>query len=417
MFLKKSYLLPIIFCWNSFFCFSVETLQLNRVGIPTKIQIDQERNDFYQRELKRYVVKVGTTASVLVMMYITYKASEYFKDIDKRLEKVDKRVVNVEKVTEVELQKITTDNFVEKKVTVSSGAGIETMSILAPVKWIAGGIKFGVIGTKNFVTDLGKCIIESCPTFVTGMMLSTLWQQACSRVIEASKLETLSWYIEHHTQTWSLFHDITLACVPYDLHSELLSLQQAQDKAGLCIRSYVDELMELVDSHKKDSVHDGYFEYSCDNLKKGYGQKSFELIELQNYAAPNIAKRKRAIQEGLQAGLLFQPDETGRQNLVDLANLLSEQVQKIIAFTVMHVDKNRSGLSKETIARGEKRIAQMIDMMNRYLDQMEQLLNMNGLELEGMSIANKGMFTCTYEFERLFREQVNILHRYCSLIS
>lgn len=417
MFLKRLYLLLMIFGLYNSICLSIEELQLNRVGIPTSIQIEHQKREFYQREMKRYVTKIGTTASVLIMMYITYKASEYFKDLDKRLERVDRRVVNVEKITEAELKRITLDTPVEKKMVSEAVSKVEPLTGLAPIKWVTSGITYGAVGTKNFITDLGKCIIESCPTFVTGMMLSTLWQQAYNRVVEASKLETLSWYIDQHTQTWSLFHDISLACVPYDLHSELLSLQQVDYKAGVCVRSYVNELAELVASHKEDCATDSYFEYSCESLKKGYGQKSFELTELQNYAAPNIAKRKRAIQEGLQAGLLFQSDEAGRQNLVDLANLLADQVQNIITFALMHIDKNRSALSKETIARGEKRVNQMIDIMNRYLDQMESLLRMNDQELEGMSIANKGMFTCTYEFERLFREQVTVLHRYCSLIS
>ncbi len=83
----------------------------------------------------------------------------------------------------------------------------------------------------------------------------------------------------------------------------------------------------------------------------------------------------------------------------------------------MHIDNRRSVLPKATITRGQKRVEQMVENTNRYLETMEQLLNMEYAELEGMSVANKGMFTCTYEFEKLFREQLAVLHRYCSLIS
>lgn len=407
----------MIFCFVESLCASSERLQLKRITIPSQMQLEHEKTVFYQRQIKRYLVRVGTTASILAVMYITYKATEYFKEIDKRVEKVNRRVAAIETITDVESKKNDQRDLVSHKAVDQASAKIEPVTLFGPIKLVGNGIKHGAVSAKNFMVDLGKCVIESCPNFITGMMLSTLWQQAYSRIVEASKLETLSWYIDEYTQTWLLFHDISLACVPYDLHSELLSLQQIDHKAGVSVRSYVDELAELVANHKENCTNDGYFEYASNNIKKGYGQKSFELTELQNYAAPNIAKRKRATQEGLQAGFLFQTDQVARQNLADLTNLLADQMQKIINFAVMHIDKNRSKLSQEIIDRGQKRVAQIIDSMNRYLDQMESLLSMSDQELEGMSIAHKGMFTCTYEYERLFREQVNILHRYCSFIS
>lgn len=417
MFLKKLYFGAMLFCLNNSICLSIDMLQIKRIETPTRIQIDHEKAFSYQRQLKRYAVKIGTSATVLVTMYVAYKASQYFKDIDRKLEKVDKRIVEVEEAMQAELEKNVLNSPVEKKTKGSLSSNVELITTSGPAKRVLNGVRFGAVGAKDFIADLGKSVVESCPTFFSGMILSTFWHQVCSRIVEASRLETLSWYIDEHTQTWTLFDDIALACAPYDLQSELLSLSQIQDKGGVCLNSYVDDLAELVKRHKKSSVGPDFFEYSSSALKDSYEQKSLELTKLQNYAVPNIAKRKRAICEGLKAGLLFQSDEVGRQNLADLVNLLTDQVQKIVTFALMHVDKNRSRLSKEIIVRGEKRVVQMISVMNRYLDQMEVLLNMNNVELESMSVANKGMFTSTYEFEQLFKEQVNILNRYCSLIN
>lgn len=413
MILAKRCQFLFVFYFMSSYCLPIEMFQLPRVAIPSKIQMDHEKTAFSQRQMKRFVVKCGTTAAVLVLMYAAFKASEYFDDIDKRLETVDKRVFEVEKEVSFDRKP---RNLEKKDTVVSTEISTRPVTIFAPIVWTAQGIKSCVVGTQNFVTDLGKCVIKSCPTFITGMILSSFWQHICNRIIEASKQETISWYIASHTQVWGLFHDITLACIPYDLYSELLSLQQVQDKAGICKQSYVDEFSEIVRQNKQDSMPEGYFDYSCGELKKDYAKKSLELAQLQDYAAPNIAKRKRVIHNGLQDGSLFQSDVTARQNLVDLITMLTTQVQQVVSFATMCIDNHRSCLSQECVARGEKRINQIIESMNQYLDQMECMLNMSHEQLEGLSIAHKGMFTCTYEYERLFREQINVLHRYCSLI-
>lgn len=415
MFLKKSCLLLIVFCINSLKCLPIETFQLQRITVPTRDQVELERGSFYQRELKRSAIKVGGAAAVLVALYVTYRAGEYFKKLDSQLETVDKRVANIELNEKAFFKNMALKNIdLEKNSLIEKGSVIEPAAALSSAKWIFNGIKSGASGTKNFAGDLGKSLIGSCPTFLTSIMLSTLWQQISSRVIQASMLETLSWYIEEHTQIWPLFHDISLASVSYDLQSELLSLQQVDNRARVCVRSYADDLAQLVKNHKEDCPDDGYFEHVSKGLKKEYEQKSIELSKLQNYAIPNIAKRKRAI---LQAeSSLFLSDQVGRQNIAELVDFLTSEIQKMITFSAMHIDMHCSHLSKETIARGKKRVMQITDVTNRYLDHMELLLNMDSRELESMSITNKGVFTCTYEFERLFREQVGILHRYCLCI-
>lgn len=414
MIFQKSVRFFMIFMMSAHLCVSVDTVQLSRVTIPQKAHIYQEKSSMNQRQMKRYFVKFGTTAGILVMMYATYKASEYFKDMNRHIEHVDQRVAGIEQKVKIELPKKGVD--VLQVIPPVSSQSSDSYNVLAPIKMVAGGVKSVAVGTKNFVRDIGKCMIESSPTFITGMVLTSLWQSVVQRIVEASKQESISWYIDNHTQLWPVCSDLKSACVPFDIHSELLSLQQVGDKSGVQVKAFVSEIVDLVKDNKESGLHDGYLEHCCDELKKSYAKKGDELEQLQDYAAPNIAKKKRAVESGLGGTTLFATEEMTRQNIVDLCNMLTQQIQKVAAFAMVLIDNRRDVLEKTTVARGEKKVAQLITITNNYLDAMELLLNMNLQDLEAMSVANKGLFTCTYEFEKLFREYVSTLNRYCVLI-
>lgn len=414
MFLRKQYIVWFCIGLYSTACASSQMYVLPRIAHPVAQQIEIEEKNYKDRQLKRFAVKIGTSTAVLLAIYATYNASRYFKELDRRMSRVDQRIADVEKTVDPSMLK--TVASVQIPASNNSEKFVKNESSFNPVSWLAGGVKSGVSGTKNIVTDIGKCIIQSFPTFISGMAISTLWEQICRRIVEASKQESLFWYLEQQTELWPLLQDITVNCIPYDVQAELLSLQQVHDKSTDQMNAYVEDLAELKAGKSDGFIGSDYFDYSSGELKNAYMKKGSELARLQNYAVSNIAKRKRAVEQGLSGAMLFEDGVVGKKNIADLCTMLTGQIQKVLAFVEMHMQKRHAELSTATIERGRIRINQVIMTTNKYVERVEQLLNLDDERLNSMSIANQGLFTVTYEFERLLREHFVVLHRYCMLI-
>lgn len=375
--------------------------------LSTMEQVAIEKRNYVDRQLRRLTVKVGTSAAILFATYVAYNARKCFKELGNQLSHVGQRIAVVENA--VEASRLSAIKSSEEQRVQNSTKLVDRGSGFNPASWL-------VNGTKNFAIDIGRCVVDTFPSFISGMVFTTLWQQICNRIVDASRQESLLWYVEQHTQLLPLFHDLTMSCIPYDLWSELLSLQQVHDKATNQMNAYVADLSELKEGARDGFLGDEYFDFSREALKKNHAKNGSELAQLQNYAAPNIAKRKRAIEKGLHGGTLFEEGDAGKQNIVDLCTMLAEQIQQLLSFAMMHMENRHAELPKATTDRGRKRIDQIIVITNNYLEHIERLLNMNYEELESMSVTNRGMFTMTYEFERLLKEHVSILHRYCMLI-
>lgn len=406
MIFRKVILLFIVGLIVPNFCLSIDPIKLVRVTTPLKTQIDQEKNSMNRRELNRSLIRFGSTAGILVMLYATYKATLYFQDTNQQIKSVDQRVSGIEKGIAP----------IKKDTPVHVPKIPEAQGSLTAMQMVVDGLKASAIGTKDFVRDIGKCLIQTSLTVIPGMVLNSLWQSVAHRIVEASKQESISWYITNHTQLWPVLDDLKSSCIPYDIHSELLSLEQSKNKSGVQLKAVIADMVELSKESSNLKEQELYFDYCCKDLQKKYAKSGDELELLQNYAAPHIAQKKRAVESGLAATQLFANEEIVKHNIADLCTVVAGQIQKVVSFSMMHIDNGRSTLQQATVERGEKRVQLMIDAANKYFDAMEQLLNMNLKDLEAMSMANKGMFTCTYEFDRLFKEYSTALNRYCMLI-
>ena len=416
MSLSKQLFLFMIFNINNATYLSSEIYTLPRISIPTSSQINIEKNNYSSRQNKKLAIKLGSCAMLLAVMYMTYNTNKYFKKNDQRMDKNDQRVVKVEKALEsiIDISKSQQNIPPTEDKIQSSHTNISFD--LNPIKLFSKAAMSTAIGTKNFITDIGKCIIETCPIYITGIFFTTSLQLISNSIIEASKQETLTWYIEQHTQIWSLFKDITHISITFDPHSDLISLPRVNEKSISQMNAYLQDISNFSQEKKDGLINNDYFDHACNELQKNRTTECGELEKLQNLAIENITKRKRAISFGLNNSELFQDEASLKHHVVDLCTMLTEQIQKVLSFTIMHINKNRLILPKTTIERGEKKISIIIIITNKYIDLMEKLLNMNSKELENMSIENRGMFTCTYEFEKSFKDHISILHRYCALI-
>ncbi|MBI2353004.1 hypothetical protein HYV11_02040 [Candidatus Dependentiae bacterium] len=371
------------------------TFSLVRVVPPTKVSIDQERALLQSREIKRSVIKYGTIAGTLVLLYAALTINKSMESLEKRLDSVEAKVPQ-------------NDN--QKPGVVISNEPNGQFSSLSKLKDIA---QHGFDCAKTTV----KYIFNTAPMVISGALLNHMGGLFSQHLAEFSKQESILWYIEHHTQLWQLSDAIKLACIPYDLHSGLLCLDQVNCASQEQLKALSQDIFNVLNNKNDSGCDDFYIEHWKKKLKRSYEKKNDELTQLQNYIIPHIAQKRRVDDLGFRQANLFESEEIAKQKIVDLCSLFSQQIQKIVNFAMMHIDYKRDNLPLDMVMQGENRIKQMIFISNNYFDTMEKLLNASLLDLEAMSKINKGLFTCSYEFEKLLKEYVTTIHRYCSQLA
>jgi hypothetical protein len=233
------------------------------------------------------------------------------------------------------------------------------------------------------------------------------YSYAAGKLSQAYAEETVLWFAYEQTQIPSLLNDLKLYATDYDVYASLLSVELLNQDAQVHLRSFVQDLVGSAQNYLgNDAFRDpGYFEFLLNNMKKKYVQKGKELEKLQEYVLPAAAKRHRAMIEN-QATMLFAKDMNRRADIANMCEILVQEMQKLMAFVQM-----TSGL------RQKARIADMVESCNKFLTHMEVLLNSTPEQLQAFSKNDSGMFTSVYEYEKLFSEQINFLHRYCKLKS
>lgn len=171
------------------------------------------------------------------------------------------------------------------------------------------------------------------------------------------------------------------------------------------MKAFVTDLIGSAKDYMHEEVFKDphYFAFLLDSMKKKYTRTSGELEKLQDYVVPAVSKRNRAMVDN-HAELLFADDMNRRKDMAAMCDVIAADMEKVMAFALM------------CGPRQQGRVMDMIASCNDFLAHMETLLNATPEKLAQLSKADRGMFTSIYEYERLFDEQMNFLHRYCKLV-
>ncbi|MBM17657.1 MAG: hypothetical protein CL947_01155 [Epsilonproteobacteria bacterium] len=398
---------------------SSHVVKLSRVENPTQAQIKQEQVKHKQREFKRTCIKYGYMTAGLASFYLMCRLTNFVKHREDYERIMEMRVNHIEGDMEFKAKRFFLD-WLQHKPEVKKEL-TNNQSLLNPIYLMketasstSQALRSSVKVVKDGVVGIAKNLIELSPSFIASLVVTATYEKLKDVWTNVTTPESVSWYIREHTQVWDLLVDIKSGSVHYDLHSALLSADHLHGQASSHLKDYIANLTRCVKDRQQDEmIHDGFFEFQCEDLRQKYTKKGNEVEVLQNYAAPVMAKRQRNIDQVD----LFQQDIIGKQDIGIMCNLLAQQVQQVASFALVHLQNNANSLSGHSRSRGMAKIEQLIDLTNQYLQTMEELLAMSSQELEAASQSNKGMFTVTYEFEKIFREYVNGIHRYCKLIS
>lgn len=370
---------------------SEQSFQLKRLTVPGQSFIDKEASDLFYRDVKRTTAKALKAVAVVATIYVAFKANAYFQAL------AHKDMLLAEKVKLLEVANAT------KLAEVAQG-GAAAISLTAPQA--SSGIWSAVM---NIPYALGKFVAEGSPTVLASIVLNGLADKSKEKISQAAAPSTVQGFVQEQTKIGQILKDLQVYTIEYDLHSNLLNVANLNQHANIHITAFMQDIVRLAKEQKQnDFLGQEYFAYLFDEVKKQYVKKGSELEKLQDIVVPAVAKADRAKQQGAEAVDLFNHDMNHRKDIADLCNMLLQDIQKTIAFIMVYCDQQKH-------ARVDyiQKIYSLIDTVNAYVERMEGLLNSEFTQLEESSKANQGMFTVTYEFEKLLREQMGYIHQYC----
>lgn len=378
-----------------------QEFHLCMIAMPSQEAITKEQKLLEARIFKKNITRVTIVVGLCAICFVAYQVHDACNQRAANLYKDQVRNYN-----DVQELKKMIQNLQPRLDQLKSDRSNDSISVPMPTvvsqnsqdgvfKKAFSGLKSFGWGTSKFISDnilmlAGATTVNAFSNYVKDQFNKTYVD------------ETILWYAHEQTQVFNLMNDLKKYAVDYDLYGSLLSADTFNQDAQVYLKSFVQDLVGAVDNHLKNEifVDKGYFDFLIQDLKKKYVRKGVELEKLQEYVVPAIAKIHRAkITE--QGAWLFTTDMNRRADIVHMCNMLSAEMQRLIAFVEL-----RAGFAQKA------RVEAIVLSFNGFIEHMQELLNATAQELVDLSKANCGMFTCVYEYEKLFAEQMNFLHRY-----
>jgi len=379
--------------WKAFFLLVCMNLQvynvhsvdsffsLNRIQEPVAVDLAMQKKLQFQRCMHRYAVTVGVAVSVCGILYGASAVRQAF-DNHKQGQMVPAHMRVVTPVVQ------------------SNNDGS-----FWPVRAVADAVK-GIGGSMaSFGWDISKFLADSATLLAAGVITSAVYENMRQRIAQAYADESVLWFVEQQTKINGIFADLKQRTAEYDLHGSLLSSEMFNQDASVHLKAFVEDVSEAVRDYRQDDMMRdyGYFAYLLGELKSKYVRQADEYGLLQNQIVPHVARRQRAL-ASVDGVDLFERDQQSRQDIAELCLLFAAEMNKLLAFIEIHQHKQ------------QMRIQDLVRAGNAYLEGIELMLNASLEQLAQMSKDNKGMFTFTYEYERLFTQQITFLHKYCKIV-
>ncbi len=376
----------------------LQQFHLRTIAMPSQEAIIKEQKLLEARIFKKNITRVTIVVGLCAICFVAYqvhdacnqRAANLYKDQvrnRKDVQELKEMIQNLQPRSDQLKCNRSNDSISVPMPTAVSQDGVfkKAFSSLKSVGW----------GTSKFISDnilmlVGATTVNAFSNYVKDQFNKTYVD------------ETILWYAHEQTQAFNLMNDLKKYAVDYDLYGSLLSADTFNQDAQVYLKSFVQDLLGAVDNHLKNQIFadKGYFDFLIQDLKKKYVRKGVELEKLQEYVVPAIAKRHRA-QITEQGTWLFTTDMNRRADIAHMCNMLSVEMQRLITFVSLRTEFYK-----------QDRVEAIVVSFNGFIQHMQELLNATAHELVDLSKANRGMFTAIYEYEKLFTEQINFLHRY-----
>lgn len=381
---KKKWLLFFLLSGIScnLFTSDSKTFHINLISEISKKDILTQKKLQDKRCLYRYAVTIGTAAAVCGILY---GAAAIRQSFDQR--KQQQMVAMPEHV----------QNY-ENNVSVDYG--------FWPINFCMSGCKKigGLVTSVGY--DMSKFLADSTTMLTAGVITSAVYDNMRQRIAQAYQDESVLWFFEQQTKLQSILADLKQQTVQYDLHSTLLSHEIFNQDANLHVKAFVHDVSDALQNYRsdRDVKNDGYFTYLLGQVQQKYMRQADEAEVLKNHMTPHLAQQARMNSNDEQIDL-FSRDHASRQDIADLCCLLVDEMKNLLSFIDMH--QHACAIRVQDLRKSG----------NDYLLYMEKMLHSSQQELDILSKKNRGMFTVTYEYEKLLMQQIMFLHKYCKVLA
>ena len=374
---------------NTFYSYDYTILP---VEFPSESMVKKQQKQEEYDSVKRKGAIITTGAVSIAALYLSWQALSYCKQLDKQAEDVKLLKAHI----------------------LQNGQQITLQESVADEPF---GFKLLFSKAQSVIGSCAKSLAEGAPGFIAPALLGKLWAVGSGYLSEQMQHNSVMSYIQHHTHIGLILQSLELYTVEYDLYASLLNVDTFNQEAKTHLRMFVQDISRLAEQKEDDEfLGRDYYHYLFSEVQKRYSKKGSELEKLQDLLLPLQSKVCRARQDGFNAGQLFDTDQIHRQDICDLCSLLGQEVQKVATFILARLE-HADAANDIVVAGCQQKVIDLLSICNQYFDRMQTLLNSDFTDLEAMSRQNQGMFTCTYEFEKVLKEQCEHIHRYCTIIN
>lgn len=395
-------------CLSFFLSFQAQELfVLPRVNMPDQVALDRQQHDQYIRSIVKYSKGASATIGMGLILYFAYQVHQLaiHQEMHAVFVEKEKQTVAAEKKRIVGyLDKMSSLLSEPISAQFLSEPTIEDIVMLPTTPGLVGKVTASL---KSFGLSTSKFAADSLLLLVSGSVANYVYDFMKTKINQTFAPESVSWYVLEQTKLSWLFTDLKTCAVDYDLHASVLSAELFNQDAQIHMKALLKDLHQsMVRNYDMDDMQSSaYWNYLFDEVKKKYIKKSSHFEQRQDYVDMAVIKQHRAAIEQ-DALFLFVQDMNRRQTVSQFCTFFAHDMQRLIDFIAfkihMKVDSDQTGI-----------VSELVDMTNKFLSHMEMLLSATLDELTILSKQDQGMFTAIYEFEKIFNEQMNFLHRYC----
>lgn len=366
---------------------------LGRVRVPTHREIEHQKKLKKNRAIYRYGATAGVSLSVVALLYVAASIRHQMSEAKK---------TNL--VPGMPLDQLM--RMVQQKAQAPDHASARSAGILWPVTSMIDGVKNMGVSCVGFGKDFASFLADSTTVLAAGVITSALYECIRKQIVHAYQDETVGWFVAQQTKINIILEDLKVRTAEYDLHGALLSSEMLHQDTQVHLKAFISDISSAAsDCTYRGACNDpDYFAFLLGEVKRKYARKAETLEQMQEQLMPLVAQRHRSV-ESLEYGSLCQKDAQARADIAELASLLVQEMVRLIAFIDAHPHEH------------QPRVAGLIDCCNRFLDQVEEMLSAPFESIIERSKANRGLFTVTYEYQRLFDQQVDFLDSYCKIIT
>jgi len=252
---------------------------------------------------------------------------------------------------------------------------------------------------KSVPKTTGSLFKATVPFFLVNSILASGWKRLQGALANPVQDESLQWYCNNYTNIGDGFAAIKLNAVPLDQDSFYLNFETNQMAQKVALQGFMQEVKRAV--NKKDDFLRSFLPLE---IMEKYMRQSHYLESLTDDALfVEGIKKSKQFEADTQDDAEKAQKEFSRKIIHLFVAKLKNDIEKMIAFMIARYDR---------LSLNSSIVQQLIALTNNYVGHVENLLALSDEELQLASIEKRGLFTKTFEFNKLFDDRFKTLNSY-----